>query len=616
MELTKIAIENYKSIKKSVEIAFLKDLPTVLIGKNGSGKTNALEAVASIAAVNCHQYWAYEKGNPSYRAYIQLSKEDVDRLLPGVVYDKNKCELVAYNSDKGLMINRVSSEYIVDSLKQEIVDIRELAVQLENALDTYEKQLIKISHDGYEELPIRCYKLLGSNGGLTDYDSLNWRVSSSLKRLRENLDTIFLNFSNDDSALEFAENQNLYWNNFMDISFQLKYKEPALAKFEEKFISINKTAIKREITRINKKTKESCERIDGLVKEIKERTERLHEGLNTCYSKQQEDENKYFPFLRQVQHIIGNRCLFLKNESSEVLFRREDRTRYYDNRLNSVMETYLRHVYTGNDRDELLKELGKEFTFSEQAISDFETYLNEHIPDFDKGMYESISVQSAEQGEISIFLNEKSGEKIALNDTSAGRRWYFSYYFMKNMLSEGDIFIIDEPAATLHPSAQKEVLEELIELTKRGIKVVYSTHSPYLIPDDRKCVHFVTMTDEGTMLRSALSERALFSELSEIVGVDIFDIQTVYDTYIQGDPVKIASKCYEALNEKATELSKEKKEKKRGEEKFSDIAKELNISVDTIKSWNRNGEHFRSPKFENVLAVCKYLKIKITAILE
>jgi len=34
MELTKIEIENYKSIKSPVAITFSKDLPTVLIGKN------------------------------------------------------------------------------------------------------------------------------------------------------------------------------------------------------------------------------------------------------------------------------------------------------------------------------------------------------------------------------------------------------------------------------------------------------------------------------------------------------------------------------------------------------------------------------------------------------
>ncbi len=36
MKITKIVIQNYKSIKEPLEINFRDSLPTVLIGKNGS----------------------------------------------------------------------------------------------------------------------------------------------------------------------------------------------------------------------------------------------------------------------------------------------------------------------------------------------------------------------------------------------------------------------------------------------------------------------------------------------------------------------------------------------------------------------------------------------------
>ena len=47
MELISIEIESYKSIKTPVTISFFDGLPTVLIGKNGSGKTNVLEALSA-----------------------------------------------------------------------------------------------------------------------------------------------------------------------------------------------------------------------------------------------------------------------------------------------------------------------------------------------------------------------------------------------------------------------------------------------------------------------------------------------------------------------------------------------------------------------------------------
>lgn len=601
MKLISIEIESYKSIKTPVTISFFDGLPTVLIGKNGSGKTNVLEALSAIALANTNYYGDREKGQIAYRAHIQLTEEDVTAMLPEVVYDKDKCEVIAYSSGNDLKIDRLHSEYIVSSIKKEIVDIRDLALQLKDAVDSYEKQLAKISHNGYEELPIHCYNLKDSNGGLTNYNILFYQTEYFINHVSEFLDKMLKTFEDDETALTFIAQTPLYLRIDENKPFRLEYVEPALASFEQKFVSINRTAIKREITKINKATKDACERIDRLMKEIEERTKRIQEGLDTDHILRQEQDERYYSFLRQVQHIIGKRCLILKNESSDVIFKKEDRNYSYNNHANSIMETYLRQVYDGSDREDLLKSSKNELTLSKQAVEDFEAFLNSNIPSFDREMYESISVHADEQGHISIFLNEKTGEQINLNETSAGRRWYFTYYFMKNILSKGDIFIIDEPAAMLHPSAQREVLRELIELTKRGIKVVYSTHSPYLIPEEWRCVHFVTMTKDGTKVNGISSNQELINQMADIIGEDIFDIQTVFDMYTQSDTTKIGRKCYNAIKNKG--------------EKLEDAASKLLVSVDTIKSWNRNGNHFRCPKIENIIAVSKYTNIKIQDLL-
>ena len=601
MELTRIEIENYKSIKSPVTISFLEGLPTILIGKNGSGKTNVLEALSAIALVNSNYYGNREKEQPTYRAYIQLSEEDVATMLPDVVYDKNKCEIVAYSSGSDLKIDRVRSEYIVSSIKKEIADIRDLASQLKDAVDLYEKQLVKISHDGYEELPIHCYQLKNSNGGLTNYNIIQHQAEWFIKHINEILERMLKTFDDDEQALTFIADNYIHFGFDKHQFFRLEYVEPSLAKFEQKFVSINRSAIKREITKINKATKEACENIDRLIKEIEDRTKRIQEGLDTDHMLRQEQEERYYSFLRHVQHIIGKRCLLLKNESNDVIFRKEDRNYYYNDHSNSIMETYLRQVYDGSDREELIRSSKNELTLSEQAVADFEAFLNENIPSFDREMYDSISVQAGEKGHISIFLTEKTGEQINLNETSAGRRWYFTYYFMKNILNAGDIFIIDEPAAMLHPSAQREVLGDLMELTKQGVKVVYSTHSPYLIPDEWQCVHFVTMTEEGTDVNCVSSNQELVSQMTDIVGEDIFDVQTVFDMYAQGDPIEIGRKCYSAVRNQTKDLDK--------------AASKLFVSVDTIKSWNRKGDHFRCPKLENIIAVCNYANIKIKDLL-
>jgi predicted ATPase len=607
MELTKIEIENYKSIKSPIAITFSKDLPTVLIGKNGSGKTNVLEALSAIALANTNYYGNREKEQPTYRAYIQLCEDDVATMLPDVVYDKNKCEIVAYSSGSDLKIDRVRSEYIVSSIRKEIADIRDLALQLKDAVDLYEKQLIKISHDGYEELPIHCYNIKDENGRLTNYNVLHWQAEHFIDNVRKVLDHMLQTFEDDEAALTFVAETHLYFGWNKREAFRLEYVEPSLAKFEQKFVSINKTAIKREITKINKATKDTCDRIDYLIKEIEDRTKRIQEGLDTDHMLRQEQDERYYSFLRHVQNIIGKRCLFLKNESNDVIFRKEDRNYYYNDHSNSIMETYLRQVYDGGDREELLRSSKNELTLSERAVADFEAFLNENIPSFDREMYDSISVQAGEKGHISIFLNEKTGEQINLNETSAGRRWYFTYYFMKNILSEGDIFIIDEPAAMLHPSAQREVLCDLMELTKRGVKVVYSTHSPYLIPDEWQCVHFVTMTEEGTEVNCVSSNQELVSQMTNIVGEDIFDIQIVLEKYILASPEVVARNISELIRET---------QKKRGIKNLQIVCDEIGIEHQAMKSWNYwptalNGERnkkFSSPSIQNIAKVLRWAK--------
>lgn len=601
MKLTKIEIEKYKSITAPVTLSFSDELPTVLIGKNGSGKTNILEALSAIALANSNYYGNREVEQPIYRAYIQLSEDDISAMLPDIAYDKSKCEIVAYSSGKDLKIDRIRSEYITSSIRKEIADIRNLASQLKDAVDSYEKQLTKISHDGYEELPVQCYNLKASNGRLTNYNILHWQAEHFIDSVRKVFDSILQTFDDDEVALTFIADSYLYFGWDKQKAFRLEYVEPSFARFEQKFVSINKTAIKREITKINKATKESCDRIDRLIKEIENRTKRIQEGLDADNMLRREQDERYYSFLRNVRHIIGKRCLFLKNESNDVIFKKEDRYNHYNDRSNAILETYLRQVYDGEDRDELLRASKKDLVLSQQAVADFEAFLNDHIPSFDREMYDGISVQADEHGHISIFLNEKTKAKIDLNETSAGRRWYFTYYFMKNMLNEGDIFIIDEPAAMLHPIAQREVLQDLTKLTKRGIKVVYSTHSPYLIPDEWKCVHFVAMTDNGTKATGVSSNAELISQMKDIVGNDIFDVQSIFDMYNDGDCMEIGRKCYRAVLNKTKDLEA--------------AASDLLVSVDTIKSWHRNGDHFRCPKLENVLAVSTYANMNIKDLL-
>ena len=597
MRITKIEITNYKSIKEPVEINFYNGLPTVLIGKNGSGKTNILETLSAIAEAHGN-YLGLRKELPlKYKVHIRLEKEDAERLFPGKSIDE-KCEFVAC-SGEDCKINRIESECLIPLLRMEIDEISELAGELQDALDTYTRQLNKIAY-GDNEHPLRGFQIINFKNSTTNYDFLKGQAEMVIREAEKFAGFVKANFAAEESSMKFGY-VNYYYglNDPKYLSFKLRYVKPDLAPFEEKFITVNETAIKREITKINKAAKAACDKVTDLLYELDERAKRLKNAL-TYNPMMPVNVGVFYSFIWKVQRCVGAKCAFLRNESSNVIFKTDDREREYfrDDNTRTILQTYLGKVYTGDDKDELQKQIGenKDFSLPDGALNDFEKSLNEHIPEFENGMYERIAVEQSNGKLPSILLHEKSGEIVDLNSTSAGRRWYFTYYFMKNTLENGDLFIIDEPAAMLHPLAQKEVLKELLQLESRGIKVIYSTHSPYLIPNDWKSVHFVAMSDVGT----TVTQENKYDALKQVTGEDIFDLQELLERYQKCDKEAVAHQCYHVILGSF--------------ENIDEAAEKLNLGVSAIESWrkNINSKKFRCPKLENIILIAEKTGRNIT----
>lgn len=590
MKLIKIDINNYKSIASPVSVNFQDGLPTVLIGKNGSGKSNILEAFEHIASTNTNLPGKYSAGELHYKAHIRLEKDEFAKLFPNEQYSEDKATFAAYSSSKDtLHIDTIESEHIVPLLKKELADIRTIADELKVAMEEYEKALQKLACDDYESLSLRGYELVDGKGNTTNCESLKSRASffaDQVKRMAE----LYADGIKTDNSFVFSNYHygigTLYPPHTELVPFKLRYRKPELAPFEQKFIAINETAIKREITKINKKTEAARQKIDELITKLKAQSERLM-GTGSC--------GAITEFLRKVRHIFGGNCGYLLNESNQVLFKdlqRENDNRYYDP-SRVIFEAYAK----ANNKPNLLED--KEYELSDAEIKKFEEWLNSNRPTFDEGMYKSITVSLGEKNEPVIEIKENNGQIVSLNETSAGRRWYFTYYFVKCTLSEGDTFIIDEPASMLHPSAQKEILKDLLDLSRKGIRVVYSTHSPYLIPQEWNCVGFVSMED-GTIVSYIDTKLERSSLLKSVIG-DVFNLESVVVEF-QKNPQKIAENCYQVIKEKDKSLEM--------------AATELNVSVDTIKSWKRRGDHFRSPKLENVISVATYADIPIEELLK
>ena len=61
--------------------------------------------------------------------------------------------------------------------------------------------------------------------------------------------------------------------------------------------------------------------------------------------------------------------------------------------------------------------------------------------------------------------------------------------FIRHYLAPGDIFIVEEPEAHLHPEAQREISEALIKLVQAGVYVVVTTHSEVILGQLSNFIH-------------------------------------------------------------------------------------------------------------------------------
>lgn len=102
----------------------------------------------------------------------------------------------------------------------------------------------------------------------------------------------------------------------------------------------------------------------------------------------------------------------------------------------------------------------------------------------------------------------KGGRTYEIDDGSLGFRWFFTFIlfteFRKKREGENGeyLFLFDEPASNLHEGAQAKLLDLLKEISL-GAKILYTTHSPYLI-DDKNIINCFVVKDEGFKLEEDL----------------------------------------------------------------------------------------------------------------
>lgn len=76
---------------------------------------------------------------------------------------------------------------------------------------------------------------------------------------------------------------------------------------------------------------------------------------------------------------------------------------------------------------------------------------------------------------------------VPFDDRSAGFTWFFSFLVKFSQVKKQDgnvIILLDEPGLNLHAKAQSDLLRYIKEKLEPHHQVVYTTHSPFMVPAD------------------------------------------------------------------------------------------------------------------------------------
>lgn len=179
------------------------------------------------------------------------------------------------------------------------------------------------------------------------------------------------------------------------------------------------------------------------------------------------------------------RALLLPAERSGInLFFRE---------LNSRRAALLRHVTSPTlDTNELLKDII--VSRYPQPIHDYIEFMNAQ-PEIKRQASPEFSDLAAwlqkevlrvkykvdRYGDISISpLRSKTELGLHLGSSTA-KTFFGLWSYLNHLARRGDCLMIDEPELNLHPQNQRAIARLLAELVNRGIRVVVSTHSDYIV---------------------------------------------------------------------------------------------------------------------------------------
>lgn len=198
---------------------------------------------------------------------------------------------------------------------------------------------------------------------------------------------------------------------------------------------------------------------------------------------------------------LQDRLAILLGEFVEVTFEQIDRTVHY---LPAARSGILQgHKLLASMFMEWASRVGVEtleFTALPGVVSDFVKALLIIDPDRSTGpirrskplsevahhletavLHGRIDLQSSDLPYPEIHYRSSAGDLPLVRTSSMVSEMAPIVLWLKHVVNTGDLLILEEPESHLHPASQRRLAEALAMLVRRGVQVLITTHSDYLL---------------------------------------------------------------------------------------------------------------------------------------
>lgn len=533
MKIKSLTICNYKSIKEPQTIEFEDGKIATIIGVNGSGKSNLLEAIKLFFDMQNKGFYYRTNEQPKYTANLELDKIDLQELEKSLEYNiENNIMKVHFEHNGKTIAKTIQYEPLTKSIAKE----QERLLQIRDEFVDVARQYNRLSKSIEFEIATTEYKgYTGHSSNYTQYSGIKDYYAEEIKSKEKQIKEYCQKHIEGDFIKNTicGDYNRIYKYGKHKFDFSIKFNREQFSPFELIFIDFEK--MRNAIDKLNNELSEYARQLEQLydnfitvVNSIADKADIEYEHWDDY---RQILDKDIASFQAKIRKSLSKKCVLLDNEKSllfgsKIQYNRVDDNRNLFNVDNPIERAFSNYCYENK--------IDIESTNIDIIVDKFEKFIDEFMPQEAKTQYSKIVAeisiekdnsnhtniktgQTTNNVKISnIFVIENDGIKVDINSTSLGRRWMLTYLFAKNNVKKGDILFIDEPAVFLHPTAQIEILKDLQGVAQKGINVIIATHSPYMIVDSIERFYTVNIDEKsGTRIcKKAVKEHQVLDYMS------------------------------------------------------------------------------------------------------